>query len=85
MSQLPASGYISSDQRTVGEMKQALEDVRDVISELLGGQAETELTISAGSITPTAAIHTVDTEADASSDDLTNINYATTRMAACCS
>jgi hypothetical protein len=73
MSTLPASGYLENDARTEGEMKQALEDIRDVIEELPGGEAESELTISSGSITPTDSIHSVDTEGDAGSDYLDNI------------
>lgn len=46
---------------------------------LLGVAAASELTIAAGSITPTQAFHTVDTEADAASDALTAI--ATTNIA----
>lgn len=44
------------------------------VSPFLGEDVETELTISAGSITPTAAIHNVDTESDAAEDDLDNID-----------
>jgi hypothetical protein len=73
MSDLPSSGYLENDARTEGEMKQALEDVRDVIEELVGGDAESELTISSGSITPTGSCHSVDTEGDAGSDYLDNI------------
>ena len=39
----------------------------------MGGQAETELTIASGSITPTHGLHSVDTESDAATDDLANI------------
>jgi hypothetical protein len=73
MSTLPVTGYLEDAARTVGEMKTALEDVRDVIAELPGGSAETELTISGGSVTPTLGIHSIDTESDAASDNLTNI------------
>lgn len=73
MSTLPASGYLELATRTVGEMKTALEDVRDVIAELPGGSAETELTISSGSVTPTLGLHSIDTQSDAATDDLTNI------------
>lgn len=75
MSILPAANYLRDGGRTEGEQKQAFEDQRGVISELLGGSAETELTISSGSITPISASHRVDTEADASSDLLDHINY----------
>ena len=54
-------------------MKTALEDQRDFVSEDVGGAAESELTIATGSVTPTLGIHSIDTEADAASDDLTNI------------
>lgn len=73
MTALPASGYFEDSSRTVGEMKQALEDQRDFISEAPGGNTASELTISSGSVTPTTGIHTIDTEGDASSDDLANI------------
>lgn len=39
--------------------------------------AATELTISSGSVTPTRTLHTIDTEASAASDDLTNITAGT--------
>ena len=38
--------------------------------------AESELTVSSGSITPTQTLHTVDTESDAASDDLDAITAA---------
>ena len=75
MSTLPASGYIENAARTNGEMKTALEDVRDVIAELPGG-SDTEvsaLVIASGSITPTSGVHRVDTEGAAAADDLTVI------------
>ena len=75
MADLPASGYFSDGARTNAEMKAALEAQRDVIFEMLGGSAQTELTIAAGSVTPTAAAHTIDTEGDAASDDLTHLVY----------
>ena len=70
MSTLPASGYLSNAARTVGEMKTGFEDVRGVVAELLGGGAETTLTIAAGSVTATVGVHAIDTEAAASTDDL---------------
>lgn len=76
MTSLPPSGYIEANARTVGEQKQALEDVRSVIAEMLGGQAETELTIGSGSVTPDRGAHAIDTESDAASDDLTNLAIA---------
>lgn len=55
-----------------------LSDVRDVVGHLLGGAAESELTIASGSVTPITAGHAIDTESDAASDDLDTI--ATTNM-----
>ena len=37
-----------------------------------GQQAASELTVASGSVTPTRARHTIDTESDAATDDLTN-------------
>jgi len=51
-----------------------LRDLQSATEELLGGKAPTALTIAAGSITPTGAIHTVDTEAQAAADDLAHID-----------
>jgi len=73
MTTLPSSGYMEDDARTEGEMKQAFEDLRDVIEELVGGGAESELTISSGTVTATGSCHSIDTEGDDSTDDLTNI------------
>jgi hypothetical protein len=81
MTALAAAGYISDNARTEGQLKQFLEDILAVIKEMPGGSVEAELTISGGTITPAAGGHTlhrVDTEADAASDDLTNI--ATTNV-----
>lgn len=41
-----------------------------VVNELLGAQAESTLTIASGDVTPTRAIHSLDTEAAAAADDL---------------
>lgn len=73
---LPSTGYLSNAARTVGEMKAALEVVRDVMSEMPGGAAAQALTISSGNITPAnqaSGIVVVDTEGAAASDDLANI------------
>ena len=70
-------GYLENAARTVAEMKTALYQNRDAMCELLGGDddfsSNEELTISSGSVTPTRAIHSIDTESDASSDDLDTI------------
>jgi hypothetical protein len=76
---LPAAGYLEDLARSEGEMATAFEDLRQVIAETAGTIAETELTIATGVITPTGAVHSVDTEADAATDVLDNI--LTTNMA----
>ncbi len=76
MTTLPASGYFTDAARTNGEAKQGFDDVRDVVSELIGGAAEATLTIAAGSVTATQAVHGIDTEGAAPADDLTHINLA---------
>jgi len=73
MTDIPATTYLN-DARDEGEFKTGLiTPILNVLAEILGGAAESELTVSGGSITPTAASHTVDTESDAASDDLDNI------------
>lgn len=72
---LPAQNYMSNNSRTEGEMKVALEAQRDAIAATPGGAPSVELTIAAGVVTPTvtAGDFRIDTEADAATDDLTNI------------
>ena len=70
MTALPAAGYIADNSRTEGEAKQALEDIVAFVRQLPGGAAASELTITSGAVTPTGAIHTIDTESDAAADDL---------------
>jgi len=77
MTILPASGYWENNARTEGEGKQWGEDVRDVIAELLGGAAATQLTIVSGAIVPTLGCHTIEGEG-AASDDLMNITTTNT-------
>lgn len=74
---LPAAAYLSNSARTVAEMKTAMEDQRDATAQLPGATARTELTISGGAIVPPdgsgGGVHTVDTEGNAATDDLTSI------------
>ena len=74
MTVLPDAGYISSNDRTEGEHKQWLEDVRSVVASLPGGSAVSAVTIASGVILPTQAVHTVDTEAAAAADDLRQLS-----------
>lgn len=77
MSTLPVDGVLEHADRTVAETKVNIDKIRDVVAELMGGDEDfatnEELTISSGAITPTRAIHSVDTAADAATDDLDNI------------
>lgn len=50
-----AANYISNAARTEGELKTELERLVALDKELLGGAAEAELTVSAGSVTPATA------------------------------
>lgn len=80
MAVLPAASYVSDAARTQGEVKTALEDIRDKVAGIPGGAVQESLTISSGAITPglSGAI-VVDTQSAASTDDLDNIvltNYA---------
>lgn len=82
MSTLEAQGYASDALRTNAEMKVVIENHRDFMAELPGGSAKTELTISSGAIVPPdgagGGVHTVDTEGNAASDDLTTITTTNT-------
>ena len=77
MTDLVAANYPSNAARTNAEMKVVLDGFRDILAEHLGGAARTELTIASGLIVPAAGTgggtHTVDTEGNAASDDLTNM------------
>lgn len=81
MTNLPSPGAISNSATTNAQQKTNLEALRDVVSELLGGGSETELTIASGTVTPPAQAagqFKIDTEADAASDDLTTIAQTNT-------
>lgn len=76
MTALPAETYITDAARNEAEDKQWRTDIRNVLAEMLGAQAPTELTIASGSVTASAkngGQHTIDTESDAATDDLDNI------------
>lgn len=74
MAGFPAAGYITDAARIEGEVKTAFDDWLATTKQIPGAAvAETTLTISSGSVTPTQGIHAVDTEAAAATDDLTNI------------
>lgn len=83
MSTLPAAGYLENAARTNAEMKAALEAIRDIMAESLGGEARTELTIASGAVTPPegsgGGIFRIDTEGNAASDTLDTITQTNTR------
>lgn len=70
MTDFPAAGYFSDPARTNSQAKSAQDSWLARCKELLGGAAESTLTIATGSVTPTGAVHLVDTEALGATDDL---------------
>lgn len=76
MADLPAPNYISDNTRDEGELKAALEALRDVVAQGPGQAAAATLTIASGAIDPVSWIHPVDTQGAASSDNLDNITQA---------
>jgi hypothetical protein len=82
MANLPVTGYLENAARTEGEMKDALEDIRDKLSQQIGTDTASSVTISGGAFTPatrdTGGVFVVDTEGAASADDLNTI--ATTNV-----
>jgi hypothetical protein len=72
MTDIPAAGYFNGV-ITNQNAKDAQDQVLAVLREMLGGQAASTLTISGGNATPTRALHAIDTEAAASTDDLDHL------------
>jgi len=83
MSTLPAAGYLENAARTNAEMKAALEAIRDIMAEAVGGEARYELTIASGSVTPPegagGGVFRLDTEGNAATDTLDTIAQTNTR------
>lgn len=77
---LPAAGtFNADDDLEEGEKRQALEDMRGSIAELIGGSGVQDVEIAGGIITPEAGESgtlRVETEGAASSDNLDNIDLA---------
>jgi hypothetical protein len=76
MTNLPAVDYLSNASRKSGEVKVGLEQVRDVVSEVPGYGAETQLTIASGVATApeqVARVFSIESEGGAATDDLTNL------------
>ena len=73
---LPAASFYAGGP-TVTAGQTALDNTVTYIKTMPGGTAETELTISSGSVTATGCFHSIDTESDAASDDLSNVVVST--------
>lgn len=77
-----AQDYLKDAGRTVPQWKAAIEQLLDILNEMPGGQGfyGTSLDIAAGALTilDSYSLFTVDTESNASTDDLVSINTAGT-------
>jgi hypothetical protein len=73
MTTLPVAGRFSDGTLTNAQAKSAQNDMLAAMREMLGGEAVTTLTIASGVITPSRAVHLVDTEGSAAADDLDRI------------
>lgn len=74
MTSLPTDADITYQAgEPAGTWTDAVKQFYSFVKEGIGVSAASELTINDGSITPTQGNHTVDTEGDATSDDLANI------------
>jgi len=70
----PTGAQMEDTSATNATMKTRHSNLADALAELPGGAASSEVTISSGQIVITQAAHTVDTEGDAGTDDLDNID-----------
>lgn len=78
---LPSSGQLGGTP-TNAQFQGYIEDLRDVVSNQIGGAGRTELTIASGAVTPPARDHggifRLDTEGNAASDTLDTITQTNT-------
>lgn len=78
---LPSSGQLGGTP-TNAQFQGYIEDLRDVVSNQIGGAGRTELTIASGAVTPPARDHggvfRIDTEGNAASDTLDTITQTNT-------
>lgn len=78
---LPSSGQLGGTP-TNAQFQGYIEDLRDVVSNQIGGAGRTELTIATGAVTPPARDHggvfKIDTEGNAASDTLDTITQTNT-------
>lgn len=73
MTDFPVAGYLEDADRTNAEQKVALEALLGASKQLPGGDVEEALTLSTDTVTPTASVISIDTQAAASTDNCTNI------------
>lgn len=75
MTDFATGTYLTDDARTQAEVKTAFTDSLGALREILGAGSGlgAELTIASGVAAPTYALHMVDTQSDAASDDLDTI------------
>ena len=73
MATLPSRADLVSSLTTEAAYQSALGDFYDFVSQLWVSGAPEDLTIALGSVTPTRAAITVDTESSTATDDLTNV------------
>ena len=75
ISDLVATNPLTSDLRSQGDdhLRLVKSVLKGTVQRAPGMEAETELTLSSGAIEPVSGIHSVDTEADASTDNLDTI------------
>lgn len=78
MTDLPVAAFFTDPDRTNAQAKLGQDDMLAFIRQMLGGQAETTLTVASDVATPTRGTHAIDTEGAAASDDLKNL--ATTNL-----
>lgn len=73
MATFPTNTQLVNSANTVEEQKEYVGNQADAIFQIFGTSAAGDETIATGSITPSVAIFTVDTEASATADDLDTI------------
>lgn len=73
MTDLPTAAALTDPTKTKDQLVPVFQAQREFIAQLPGAQADAELTIAAGVITPTRFLHRVDTQGDSAADDLDNI------------
>ena len=75
MAVLPTTNF-SDPASNRGQWRGGLNALRDVVKELLGHTPPVSLSIAGGSLTPTAGVHLVDTEASGPTDSLDHLSLS---------